>query len=69
MPLLDRANQMVVHKPEGDQGDPAGTGPAIAIGRAEKVTVTRRAERACHAEWARFRGHGTGQPVAPEGAR
>jgi hypothetical protein len=27
MPLLDRANRMVVRKPEGDQRDPAGAGP------------------------------------------
>jgi hypothetical protein len=65
MPLVARANRMVVRKPEGDQGDPAGTGPAIAIGRADKVTVTRRAERACPAEWARFRGHGKGQNRGP----
>jgi len=38
---------------------------AIAIGRADKVTVTRRAERACPPEWARFRSHGNGQNRGP----
>jgi hypothetical protein len=48
MPLLDRASRMMIRNLKAIKKLRQGQVPAIAIGRAEQVTVTNRPSRRLH---------------------